>query len=284
MLPLTKLAELEDFADPEFRDLLRSIYPHDVTRFGPDYPTGAEVRKAWEIGAAVRTLTTLGAVRPDAEILGVGAGNEPTSFHLTTRVRRVFATDLYLGPGWQQSANAAMLTDPGRYWPAAWDPHRLVVQHMDGRELLHPDGSFDGIFSSGSIEHFGGPDDVRRSSREMYRVLKPGGVLSISTEFRLAGPPPGLPGTLMFDEGELRDLIVRAAGWEVVGSLVPRVSEATWGTVQNYDDLLADVGAHIAEHGAIFYHRLRFGKYPVLLVRHDERVWGSVHLALRKPG
>lgn len=283
MLPFTKLAELEDFSDPEFRGLLRTIYAHDVARFGEAYPTGAEVRKAWEVGLAVRTLTALGAVRPDADILGVGAGNEPTNFYLTNHVRRVFATDLYLGQDWQQSANPGMLTDPGRYWPAPWQPRRLVVQHMDGRELLHPDGSFDGIFSSGSIEHFGGPGDVRRSSREMFRVLKPGGVLSISTEFRLAGPPPGLPGILMFDEADLRELIVGAAGWEVAGSLTPRVSEATWDTVQDFDDLAADVRAHVAEHGAIYYHRFRFRKYPVLLLRHGERVWGSVHLALRKP-
>ena len=46
--------------------------------------------------------------RPDAEVLGVGAGNEPTVFWLTNHVRRVFATDLYLAEGWEESASHRM--------------------------------------------------------------------------------------------------------------------------------------------------------------------------------
>ena len=69
-----------------------------------------------------------GALRPDADILGVGAGNGPTIFWLTSQVHLVFATDLYVGQAaWQESANASMLTDPGIHWPGTWNPRRLVV-------------------------------------------------------------------------------------------------------------------------------------------------------------
>src|SRR5204862_4394011 len=107
--------------------------------------------------------------------------------------------DLYLEPGdWEQTAATSMLIDPGRHAVIPWNPRRLVVQHMDARELRYEDESFDGIFSSSSIEHFGDHADVERAVSEMFRVLKPGGVLSLSTEFRLAGDGPGLPNVLLF--------------------------------------------------------------------------------------
>ena len=128
---------------------------------------------------AVMALGAGGALRGDADILGVGAGNEPTQFWLTCCARRVFATDLYLGGDWSESASSSMLLNPAIHWPGRWNKRRLVVQHMDGRELHFEDASLDGVFSSGSIEHFGGYEDVRRSIREMHRVLKPGGWVTL---------------------------------------------------------------------------------------------------------
>ncbi len=69
------------------------------------------------------------------------------------------------------------------------------MQHIDGRWLRFPDETFDGIYSSGSIEHFGGLDFVANAAFEMGRVLKPGGVLTLSTEFKIAGPPAATAGT-----------------------------------------------------------------------------------------
>jgi hypothetical protein len=39
--------------------------------------------------------------------------------------------------------------------PILTDATILIVQHLDGRLLYYLDNAFDGIFSSGSIEHFG---------------------------------------------------------------------------------------------------------------------------------
>lgn len=66
---------------------------------------------------ALLALQDHGALHAQAEILGVGAGNEPTSFWLSNIVRRVFATDLYGGTDWRESASETMLIDPGRHWP-----------------------------------------------------------------------------------------------------------------------------------------------------------------------
>lgn len=44
---------------------------------------------------------------------------------------------------------------------------------------------------------------------------------------------------------------------------------------------------HVAEHGEIKWAQLRWTRFPQIVLRHldydDERIWTSVHLALRKP-
>ena len=288
MLPHSKALQVSDFA--ELAPLLREIYPHEVDRFGPEWPIGHEYRKDWEVAMAVRALQPV--ITPSSRILGVGAGTEPTLFYLTNHVREVHATDLYLSDPppqrndlmariknvfrpqeashalWHESANRGMFLDPGRYWPGQWNPRRLVVQHMNGLDLRYEDETFDGVFSSGSIEHFGGHDEVRRSVSEMIRVLKPGGILSVSTEFRMAGPSPGLPGVLMFDEKEIADLFS------------PESFDAnTSGTPQEFLWAAGVVTDHIREHGELLYHKLTWPEYPVVALKQGPLVWTSCHIA-----
>jgi SAM-dependent methyltransferase len=235
---------------------------------------------------AARTLAHTGVLRPDAEVLGIGAGNEPTLFWLTQHVRRVFATDLYLDDSWEESVNRRMLLDPSDSWDGPWNPRRLVVQHVDALDLRYDDETFDAAFSSSSIEHFGSLDDVAHSVREAYRVLKPGGVFTVSTELRIAGPGPGLPGILLLDADELQRYVVDAAPWEPIGP--ERTEVPALSTAVDFDDAAADVRSHVAEHGALRWSRLHWSAYPMITLQHrhfdDVRVWTSVHLALRKPG
>jgi SAM-dependent methyltransferase len=282
-LPLNKACNVEDFTDPELVGVVREVFPHDVARFGAEFPRGREYRKHWEVAMAVRALRAAGTLRRDADVLGVGAGNEPTVFFLTNHVRRVFATDLYLSPGWEESASSRMMTDPGRYWPGAWDRQRLVVQHMDALDLHHLDGSFDAVFSSSSLEHFGDLAVVWRSLAEMSRVLRPGGLLSLSTEYRLSGPGPGLPGVLMFDACELAEMI-HAGGWEPLDPLDLAISPATRGGLLPFEDAAQDVRRHVESNGGdLLFHKLDWSSYPHILLEHAGRVWTSAHLAVRKP-
>ena len=72
-----KLCELGDFADPELRELIREAYEADLEHFGdPDFPTGREYRKYWEMAMTLRTFRNLGVFREDARVLGVGQGVE----------------------------------------------------------------------------------------------------------------------------------------------------------------------------------------------------------------
>lgn len=282
-VPLCAVCLPSDFA--ALAPWFRTVFPWGVERFGPHFPVGAEYRKHWEVVQAARALHHAGVLRPDAEVLGVGAGNEPTLFWLTNHVRRVFATDLYLGQAWEESANQRMLTEPGAGWDGPWNPRRLVAQHMDALDLRYEDGSFDAVFSSSSIEHFGTHDDVRRSIQEAHRVLRPGGVLTVSTELRLDGPGPGIPDILMFNWDELTSVVVDAAPWDILGPV--RREGPDPATAVDFDAAAADVRAHVEANGELVWSRLDWSTYPQISLRHqhfdDVRVWTSVHLALRKP-
>ncbi|MBU3700623.1 MAG: FkbM family methyltransferase [Acidimicrobiia bacterium] len=281
---LAKVCELEDFASPRFREVMREVLPHELLRFGPGFPDGVEWRKYWEVTMAVLAFGEAGLLDGSARFLGVGAGNEPTLFHLTRHARHVLATDLYLSEGWEESANATMLTDPGRHWPSPWEPSRLEVRHMDALHLDLPDGSFDGVFSSSSVEHFGERSDVERALDEIFRVLKPGGVLSLSTEFRISGPPPGFPGVLLFGADEIEDLFVGERDWSLLEPFDPSVSAATMATVVPFAEVSAAQHAKVDRLGGLWMHRLDYDGAPHIVLEHDGRVFTSFHLALRKHG
>jgi FkbM family methyltransferase len=282
-----KVCEIEDFADPELVGYIREVCAQKAAFFPPDFPAGYEARKDWEVAMSVRALRHFGALHPDAVVLGVAAGTEDTIFYLTRHARQVFVTDRYLGAGaWGQVAPVAMLVDPGFLAPFDFDPNRLVVQHMDGRSLRYPDETFDAVFSSGSIEHFGELLDVAYAAYEMGRVLKPGGVLVLSTEFKIDGPPEGIgwPGdALMLSAENLRRYIVEASGLEPVDDLETDLSEPTLATardisqaVLNHDRRLNGVGSRGVPEYALW-------DFPHLVMSHGGYEFTSVHLTLRRP-
>jgi SAM-dependent methyltransferase len=282
MLAYNKVCNIDDFRDPELRELMRSIFAHEIIRFGSNFPDGVEYRKHWEVAMAVRAFRDLQAMQPSSEILGVGAGSEPTIFYLTNFVKRVFATDLYLASGrWQESASVEMLREPAKYWPFAWNPRRLVVQHMNALNLMYEDSSFDAIFSSSSIEHFGSFTDVRRAMSEMCRVLRPGGIVSLSTEFRLSGSGD-LPGTLLFDVSGIHEHLVGNLPWKLTSPIDSRVSKETLNTETDFEIFLTDNRKQVAKHGELLFHEHRWSRYPHVVLRHEGKAWTSVHLTIQK--
>jgi len=286
-LKFNKVCEYEDFKNPELQEIIRDVFPHEARQFSADFPVGAEYRKYWEIGMTVRALRHFGVLRRDASILGVAAGTETTIFYLTNYAGLVYATDLYMNPGvWGQFAPGFMLHEPEKVTPYEFERERLIVQHMDGRLLHYPDNTFDGIFSSSSIEHFGDLDLIANSAYEMGRVLKPGGVLTLSTEFKIAGPPGGhgWPGLAIFTREDLLRYIVEASGLEIVDELDTSVSDAT---LESKRDLLlfgAELAASAEQQG--LYPRVGeviWSTYPHIVLVHQGYVFTSVHLTLRKP-
>ncbi|PYR48706.1 MAG: hypothetical protein DMF89_14765 [Acidobacteria bacterium] len=124
-------------------------------------------RKPYEFTQLIFGCRHLGVLTEDAVVVSVGAGHELVLYWLTNHVHRVVATDRYEGV-WQDQQ--------GR-------------EEMDGRQLGLRSGFADVVYSLSSIEHFGGVAGATTTIREMARVLRPGGVLALATEYVLAGPP-----------------------------------------------------------------------------------------------
>jgi FkbM family methyltransferase len=281
-----KVCEIEDWGDSELVEVMRDVCAHKLDDL-PGFPKGTEHRKDWEVAMAVRALRHFDALRPDSLVLGVAAGTEDTLFYLTRHVRQVYSTDRYLAPGdWGPTAPVSMLLDPAGIAPGDFDANRLVVQHMDARALRYPDDTFDGVFSSGSIEHVGELMDVANAAYEMGRVLKPGGVVSLSTELMLSGPPGGIgwPGlTLIISPDNLAKYIVEASGLVPVDELVVTVSDETMGTKRQLSAALADHEGRVEAADDKRRARYTEWEFPHVVLEHGEYVLTSVHLTLRKP-
>ena len=287
-MPFNKVCEIEDFARDEIAAVIREVMAHKHARFGEGFPRGAEHCKDWEVAMAVRTLREFGALRPDASILGVAAGMEDTMYYLSRHVREVMVVDRYAQPGmWSLNAPMWMLVMPqlGAQQPCV--PERLIVQHMDARRLRFPDDRFDGIFSSGSIEHFGGLMDVAHAAFEMGRVLKPGGILSITTIIAIGGPRDrlGAPGSmLMFRREHLERYIVEASGLDLIDPLETNVSIATWGARRPLDATIHSYMSRAAGEGLKGQQEdYVYNDFPSLVLDWEGFTFDSVHLALRKP-
>jgi hypothetical protein len=150
---------------------------------------------------------------------------------------------------------------------------------MDARALDFPDDTFDGVYSSGSIEHFGSLEYVASASFEIGRVLRPGGIATIATEFKVAGPPESNgwdPNVILFSPEKLKKYIVSASGLELVDPLNIEISD---GTLAVQRDLLSFLEG---TRGAISAVK-KIAQYPNLILYHEGYLFCSVHLALRKP-
>jgi SAM-dependent methyltransferase len=265
---LNKICTLADFADPTFVQVAREVYPIEAVTAG--WPDGHEYRKTWEVVQAICALRF--AIHSRSHLLGVGAGHERTSYYLSLHAGQVFCTDLYAAGGWKDWADADMLVDPTPYAGGPFDRQRLVVQHMDGRALQYPDNFFDGVYSSSSIEHFGTMGDVAQAAAEMGRVLKPGGILSLTTEYRLAGPDGGGWGNVrVFNADSLRACIIEPSGCELLDDFDDTMDAVTLATEQDLDWVVATV------------NRKEIIPAPHIVLLHQGYTFTSCSLALRKP-
>jgi SAM-dependent methyltransferase len=181
---LCELANPAKWDNEEWVEILRSLGLADDKL--------AMHRKPYEFAQLIFGCRRLGALHNGAEVISIGAGHERVLYWLANHVRRVVATDLYEGV-WQniqgREGDPNVLRDPDAYAPFPYRRDRLVFMRMDGRHLAFADGAFDIAYSLSSIEHFGGIQGAAATLEEMARVLKPGGILALATEYLLHGPP-----------------------------------------------------------------------------------------------
>jgi SAM-dependent methyltransferase len=181
---LCELANPAKWDNPEWMALLRDLGL-------PDHKLSMH-RKNYEFTQLAYGLRALGLLRDDARVVSVGAGHEAVLFWLANQMGRVIATDMYAGV-WQnvqaREGDRGVLRRPRDYAPFPYREDRLTFLPMDALRLGFADASFDVVYSLSSIEHFGGVAGACRAVDEMARVLKPGGILALATEYVIDGPP-----------------------------------------------------------------------------------------------
>jgi len=250
---LCELANPAKWDNPEWLAVLRELrLPHE--------PKHAMHRKAYEFTQTVWGLRRLGLLREDARVVSIGAGHESLAYSLANMVGWVLGTDLYEG-AWR-SAGAAegdlrVLTHPEAFAPFPYRRERLRFLPMNGCALGLGDNTFDIAYSLSSIEHFGGWEGSRRAVEEMARVVRPGGMVVLATEWVVTGPSRDE----VFLPDEFRRLI------DVDGlSLVDPIDDRVWSR---------------NEGPAIDLRRNPY-ETPHMLVRIDDTVFTSVVVFLRK--
>jgi SAM-dependent methyltransferase len=182
---LCELANPAKWDNLEWTSLLASLKTMPVDKMSMH-------RKGYEFAQLLFGLTRLRRLTADARVLSVGAGHEAPLYWLANRVRLVVATDMYdtsWRDAWAGEGDARVLAKPADYAPFPYREHALVFLKMDGRRLAFRPATFDVVYSLSSIEHFGGLGGAIEAMDDMARVLRPGGVLVLATEYCLSGPP-----------------------------------------------------------------------------------------------
>lgn len=272
----TKLIDRSDWVSEPLKSLIKEAFDLSVLRH-PSSTNPPLDSKLWENAFAVKVLSSLPA---ESNVLGVGAGLEVTSFMLAKRDFNVFATDIYLAADqWDEPAYKAFVLNPELVFPN-FSRHRIFPLHLDARLLPFPDNYFDGVYSSGSLEHFGSIEDISQSIREIIRVMKVGARASISTEFRISGPDSRVtwdPAVYLFTKEVLEKIFLQFPEVKVVGGLEnifpQKVLEKESPT--SLQQFLNDEPAYFSGEKQI---------YPNLLMSHLGFKFCSIHLELEKIG
>ena len=176
-LNLNKICHLEDFRNREIVQALSEIQKLN--------PKGQIHRKDWEWAMGIIAMQRLGKLNKRCSAVGIGSGTEVIPFYLANKIDHVYATDLYNAGSWSAAAPKSFPENPKKYAPFPYREDALTVMKMDGTKLEFPSETFDIAFSFSSIEHFGGKNHSGslKSLKEIERVLKPGGIAVIATEF-----------------------------------------------------------------------------------------------------
>lgn len=134
----------------------------------PDHPMNAAVRQLPRPERAARYL--LPYLGQDVRFLEIGTGDGRLARYLASKCKSVLAIDV------------SDFLDP-----AADSPENFRFALTPGVTIDAEDGSIDLAFSNQLMEHLH-PEDAAAQLREVYRVLRPGGLYICRTPNRMLGP------------------------------------------------------------------------------------------------
>jgi SAM-dependent methyltransferase len=258
---LNRLCSLEDWNNDEIKQIYYELHHSPVIIH----------RKYWEFAMGLLAMKRFNKLNDKCTAIGIGTGIEPIPFYLANKVKHVYATDLYgETEGWNKEAPSTFLNNPKKYAPFPYKEDALTVLRMDGTKLEFPSETFDIAFSFSSIEHFGGRNHSGplKSMKEIERVLKPGGIAVIATEYILNDKDH----LEFFNKKTIySDLIDKLDSLKLVEPLDLRITTKTLDTVLDYHEVLNRDRDH------------SFKKtHPHILLRLESLLFTSVILVFQK--
>ena len=282
VLKLNKLCCIDDWENCELKELvsqLQSASYYEKNRGFLARAPGQIHRKDWEWAMGILAMRRLGKLNKSSTALGIGAGKEPVLFYLTNHLNHVYATDLYDVEEWQDFAPRDFLENPSIHAPSPYDERAMTVSRMDAtKKFAFPSDSFDIAFSFSSIEHFGGENHsgALSSMKEIERVLKPGGIAVISTEYIINDKSaPDLTNQFYNRQTIYSDLVDRLETMRLVEPLDLRLTAKTLDTVMDVRDAEKwDKGVFDEKYKAM---------HPYILLRARDVLLTSVMLVFQKP-
>jgi SAM-dependent methyltransferase len=226
---LNRLCSLEDWNNEEIRQSFSELH-----KSNPPFIH----RKDWEFAMGIIAMKRFNKLNDKCTAIGIGTGSEPIPFYLANKVKHVYGTDLYgETEEWNKEAPSTFLNNPKKYAPFPYKEDALTVLRMDGTKLEFPSETFDIAFSFSSIEHFGGKDHsgALRSMKEIERVLKPGGIAVIATEYIINDKdhPEFFNRKTIYS-----DLIDKLDSLKLVEPLDLRITTKTLDTIVDYFEVL----------------------------------------------
>ena len=244
-LKLNRLCFVEDLENSEVREILSSLQQNFT-------------RRSWEWALAVVAMRRFGKLNNNSKAIGIASSKEPLLFYLANHVNHVYATDLY-DSAVDRDAPLDFPENPKKYASFPYKQDALTALRMDATNLEFPSESFDIAFSLSSIEHFGGENHLGalRCLKEVERVLKTGGIATISTEYILNDKehPEFFNRRTIYD-----DLINKLEKLQLVEPLDLRITTRTLDTATGVYD----------------------NTYPHILLRYGDTLFTSVMLVFQK--
>lgn len=279
-LKLNKLCYIEDWQNDELRQLISELQKRDQLGLSNDILMRERSlihRKDWEWAMSLVAMRRFGKLNKNSTALGVGAGKEILLFYLANHLEHVYATDLYAGDWTKVWAPPDMIKNAKRYAPFEYNESALTVMRMDSTKLEFPSETFDIAFSISSIEHFGGNNHsgALQSLKEIERVLKRGGIATITTEYILNDKEaPGLQNQFFNRRTIYSNLIDKLEGLQLVEPLDLSITPNTLDTVMDArDGVKWDTNIFSYEYKKM---------HPLILLRTGNILLTSVMLVFQK--
>jgi hypothetical protein len=218
--PVSQAVSASQFAERDFVRWEQVLRPHPDPVLSTDSPH----RKVWEWAYILRVAEVAGVLAEGRSALGFGVGQEPVPAVLASRGLRVMATDRdpAFSSEWaatgQHMGGIDALRKPAIVSDETLDS-LVSTRFVDMQDPITDLGTFDLIWSAGSMEHLGSPEAGFDFVLRTLDLLEPGGVAVHTTELDLVPFPETRDyGNLAaYQPGDLDDLVkrVRAHGFAI---------------------------------------------------------------------